>query len=95
MLWILGLWSGFKSNRSAQIIALITFLAAATFVLDQCAQKRRQANVEKGRTEQRADHLEETIRQVERANNASEVIRVSPAARRSECLRDSRTPENC
>jgi len=99
MTWILSLWTLFKSSRTAQVIALVLALAAATLMVDRCAKRVMTSTVttatEKGRADQRADDLQEAIRQTERANNAAETIRRDPDARRADCLRDSRTPENC
>ncbi|MCW2363560.1 hypothetical protein M2346_003061 [Sphingobium xanthum] len=50
---------------------------------------------EAGKQTERADGAQETIRQTERANDAAVTIRRDADARRADCLRDSRTPENC
>lgn len=94
-MWLFGLWQSLKSNRNAQLIAIIVLAASATFIIDQCTVRRHKAAVAQGKQEQRLDNLQSTIDQVERANNASETIRRNPDARRDECLRDAWNPSDC
>lgn len=53
------------------------------------------ANQEIGAAVQREGDLVETVKRVEKANEAAATIERDPAARRDRCLRHSRTPENC
>lgn len=51
--------------------------------------------VTKAVADERGKQAGQTLNQVETANNAAEVIRSSPDARRAECLRHARNPEDC
>lgn len=53
------------------------------------------ANQQIGAAIQREGDLTETIKQVEKANEAEARIERDPDARHAGCLRHSRTPENC
>ncbi|GLT01158.1 hypothetical protein GCM10007897_25490 [Sphingobium jiangsuense] len=50
---------------------------------------------ETGRAEQRADDQAEVLNKVEKAKDAQEAIRRDDDAARAQCVRYSRTPENC
>lgn len=50
---------------------------------------------EKGASGARADSAEKGMKNVETANKAAGDVAVDPVRRNAECLRDSRTPENC
>jgi len=77
----------------------IAVIVALTALVIRCTDRAQDNAVTSatsaGRAEQRADDLTETAVRTERANNAVETIRRDPAARNAECLRHSRTPENC
>lgn len=96
MIWLLTL---LRTSRGAQLVAIVIVAALLAFTVERCARhaidKGQESATETGRQQQRADDLQETISQAERANNAAETIRRDPDARRAECLRDSRAPENC
>lgn len=52
-------------------------------------------SVDLGRAEQRADQSDATLKQVEKANAASEKLRRDPDAARDGCLRHARNPADC
>ena len=57
---------------------------------------RDAGNVEKGKTEQTVENLEETVNRVDQANEARDTIRVDNGnARFDQCMRTARTPANC
>jgi hypothetical protein len=91
----MSLWLWLKTSRGAQLALLAASLGLVSIMVDRCAKRTMTVATEAGKQAQRADSLQETIRQTERANNAAETIRRDVAARRVDCLRDSRTPENC
>lgn len=96
MTWLLTL---LRQSRAAQIAAIVIACGLLALTVDRCTRhaidRGQESAAEAGRQQRRADELQETIRQTERANNAAETIRRDPDARRADCLRDSRTPENC
>lgn len=71
----------------------LTFLTVRC--VDQSMDRAVTSATNTGRAEQRADDLTESANRVEKANAAAETVRRDPAARNAECLRHSRTPENC
>jgi len=92
---MMGLISWIKGSRVAQLALVVAALGAVALLVDRCARRVMDTATEAGKQTERADRLQETVRQTERANNAAETIRRDPDARRAECLRDSRVPENC
>ena len=92
---MLGLWTFIKGSRVAQLALVALTLGALVLMVDRCARRVMDTATEGGKQTERADSLQDTFRQTERANNAAENIRRNPDARRADCLRDSRTPENC
>lgn len=90
-----GLWAWLKGSRVAQAALVVAATGLLALMVDRCARRVMDTAVEAGKQTARADGLQETVRQTERANNAAEKIRRDPDARRADCLRDSRTPENC
>lgn len=71
------------------VIALLIF--AISRFIDNAFDAAEQA----GAAKVRAETLETTITRTEEANNAEDTIRNDPAAARDNCVRHSRTPENC
>lgn len=53
------------------------------------------ANQELGAAVQREADLRETVKNVEKANEAADLIRRDPARAHAECVRTARTPANC
>lgn len=90
-----GLWAFIKGSRLAQLVLVVIACGTLMLMVDRCARRVMDTAFESGKQTERADGAHDTIRQTERANNAAETIRRDPDARRADCLRDSRTPENC
>lgn len=86
-------------RRLASGIALGAALIALLFVMwafwSRAERKDDEANIERGRETERAEQMAETIDRVEKANEAERQITASPDAARDNCVRHSRTPENC
>lgn len=80
-------------------LGVIIVAIGLTLLLVRCTDRAQDKAVtvshEAGRERQRADDLSETINRTLEANNAAETILRDPVARNAECLRHSRTPENC
>lgn len=78
-------------------IILALGAAVAVFLWFRAEEKADdKANQEIGRTIERETNLTETITRVEEANHAREANRTrTDEQRTSDCLRRSRTPENC
>lgn len=53
------------------------------------------ANQEIGGAVQREADLRETVKNVEKANEAADLVRRDPDRAHAECLRTARTPANC
>ncbi|HWJ70940.1 MAG TPA: hypothetical protein VNS79_12945 [Sphingobium sp.] len=85
-------------HRWAQGLALGVVVILLLAVIDRCARHAvtaaTRSATQAGRDEQRADYLQETIRQTEKANAAADKIRRDGPAR-DDCLLDNRSPENC
>lgn len=96
MIWILGLWQSFKTNRTAQVVALVAVLGAAVLLLDRCAARTMDAKFDQGRQTERVEAQTKTIERVEQANDTRRKI-ADPAsrARYDECLQSARNPANC
>lgn len=87
-------------GSTAVQVALVGMAAAALiFGLIRWIDRAQDAAVaqsrEAGRAQQRADDQQQTLNQVEKAKDAQETIRRDDAAARAQCVRYSRTPENC
>ena len=71
----------------------------AVFLLVRCADRAQDKAVDTahdaGRSAQQADDLHETLKRTEEADDAAEVISRDALARHEQCVRHSRTPENC
>ena len=88
-----------RGSKGAQI-GLAVLAAALLIVLlvrwidraqDHAVTQAGQA----GRADQRADDQAEILNKVEKAKDAQDSVRRGDDARRAQCVRYSRTPENC
>lgn len=74
-------------------------LLLALFLLVRCADRAQDKAVtsahDAGRSAQQADDLHETLNRTEKANDAAKTIGSDDIARHNQCVRYSRTPENC
>ena len=74
-------------------------LLLGLFLLVRCADRAQDKAVETahgaGRIEQQADDLHETLNRVQEADHAAQTMRNDVTARHEQCVRHSRTPENC
>jgi len=97
--WLSSAGAIIRKSRWAQGIALVIAGVALFLALNRCAQFAMttvtRSATEAGVQQERADHHQETIRQTEKANAAADKVRRDGGAARDDCLRDSRTPENC
>jgi hypothetical protein len=91
-----GWFKGLEMTAKLGIGFLVSVLAISIFMgvrgalisgLDRAEQK--------GGTAVRADTAEKGMKHVENANRAAANVRADPVVRNAECVRDSRTPENC
>lgn len=91
------------SQRVAKVLAIGTLILGAALLLgalwlwvDSREAADDRANQEIGATKQREGDLRETLERVEEANDAREDNRNrTDEQRNADCLRRSRTPENC
>lgn len=75
---------------------LLTALAVGAWIWFDAREKADdKANQEIGGAVQREADLRETVKNVEKANEAADLIRRDPARAYAECLRTARTPANC
>lgn len=90
--WIKGLDLAGKLGIGFIILVFIAalFVAVKTFVSGAF-----DASEEKGAATVRAEVAEKGMSNVETANEAAAKVRSDPVVRNADCLRDSRTPENC
>lgn len=80
-------------------IAALVLLGGTLWYCNHQVEERVEQGTEIGRVEERNEQLEETIKNVEKADEArKEIAESGPAgdARRyDQCLRTARNPENC
>lgn len=93
MTWLLTKTLGL--HRIAWIGLAGAALVALFFWLSAREEADDKHNQEIGAQIQREGDLRETIERTEKANEAAKEIERNPDARRDNCLRYSRTPENC
>ncbi len=74
----------------AFVLIAALFVAVKTFVSGAF-----EASEEKGAATVRAEVAEKGMSNVENANKAAAQVHSDPVIRNADCLRDSRTPENC
>lgn len=75
----------------AIMVGLVLAYFAYAAVLDRMTDNAKQV----GAVTQQNDNLTQTIRNVEKANDAAENVRRDPDAGRAECLRNARNPADC
>lgn len=85
----------FGLKKGFWLLGILVLLAVLWLVLGAVENADDNANQKIGQTIEREKNLTETIKSVEKANEAEAKISSSPDARRDGCLRHSRTPENC
>jgi len=95
MIYLTSAITFIRSSRWAQFalagaVGLLLALAFRWWLSDQ----RKDAATSAVKIE-RQEQAAEIINRVERANNASEAIRRDPDARRADCLRNARNPDDC
>ncbi len=94
LLWALGVpkqvWLG---------LAALALLSGAVWYCDRQLDNRVEEAEEKGAEKERTIQLEETVKNVEKADEArKDIADKSPLGdciRYNQCLRTARTPENC
>lgn len=83
---------------AAKIASFVTLAAIAIGVwlwFDAREKADDRANQEIGGAVQREADLQATVKNVEKANEAADLVRRDPARAYAECLRTARTPANC
>lgn len=97
MIWAFLSARGFLGlAKGIWLLGAVALLIGAVVWLRADENADDKANQEIGRTVEREKALTETIEQVEEANEAREDNRTrTPEQRNADCLRRSRTPENC
>lgn len=76
-------------------IGIVLLIAFVILRLTAAEKADDRANQQAGATAQREADLQATVENVRKADEAAETVRRDPVARNAECLRNSRTPENC
>jgi len=80
-------------------VAIGAAMLLLVYGLDRCAHyamsSMQESATQAGEQKARADHYQEAIRQTEKADAAADEVRRNGGPARDDCLRDSRTPENC
>ena len=82
-------------SKIASYGLLAALVVGAWIWLDAREKADDKANQEIGGAVQREADLRETVKNVEKANEAADLIRRDPARAYTECLRTARTPANC
>lgn len=99
MIWsaIATAWTAFaRLPRGWHIAMAVVALCLLAFTLHRCAvSDAREEGEVIGATAQREANLNQTVKNVEKANAAAETVVRDPDAARGECLRNARNPANC
>ncbi len=81
-----------KNARWVLLAVAVILLLALMTLLSRCGQDEAR---DAGATAQRESNLQETVRNVEKANDAGRDVRNDADAARAECLRNARNPADC
>lgn len=82
-----------QKNLRWLVLALAALAALFLLIaLSRCGQDEAR---DAGATAQRESNLQETVRNVEKANDAGRDVRNDADAARAECLRNARNPADC
>ncbi len=92
--WLLGAGTG-GFTRWIWIAAISAVIGIATLTITRALDNMQDSATDAGRNEQRAAQAEATIKQVEKANEASDNLRGNADAAHAECLRHARNPGDC
>lgn len=78
-------------------IGLLVFVVIAALVMaaNHFTDRAFEGAENTGATQVRAEVAEKGMVNVETANKAAAAVAADPVVRNADCLRDSRTPENC
>lgn len=92
MLWFKGLDLSAKLGVGLMIVAAI---AVAILTINHFTDRAFDASEDKGAANVRVIVAEKGMSNVENANKAAAEVSRDPVVRNADCVRDSRTPENC
>lgn len=92
MLWFKQLDIAAKLGIGLMILAVV---AVAIVTINHFTTSAFDAAEETGAANVRVIVAEEGMSNVENANEAAAEVKRDPVVRNADCLRDSRTPENC
>lgn len=92
MTWFKGLDLAAKLGIGLMILAVV---AVAIVAINHFTDSAFDAAEESGAANVRVEVAEKGLSNVENANEAAAEVRRDPVLRNADCLRDSRTPENC
>ncbi len=90
--WFKGLDLAAKLGIGLIILAVV---AVAVLTINHFTNRAFDAAEETGAANVRVIVAEEGMSNVENANEAAAEVKRDPFVRNADCLRDSRTPENC
>lgn len=97
--FLIGIFARLGFGETAAKIAsygLLAALAVGAWIWFDAREKADdKANQEIGGAVQREADLRETVKNVEKANEAADLVRRDPARAYAECVRTARTPANC
>lgn len=82
-------------SKGVWLLAAAALLAGGIIWLRAAENADDKRNQELGATVQREKNVTATIKQVEKANEASETLRRDTGAAYDECVRNARNPSDC
>jgi hypothetical protein len=95
----MGLFTAFRAlpllHKAIALFVALGLLWVGAQVVNHFVDRAFQGAEESGASRVEAKAATSALEAVEKGNAAAETVARDPAVRRADCLRDSRTPENC